>query len=336
LVFLFPIVAASVKDGGTSVFILLLLLGLVFGWPAWKELSVWEKRVLVGFMVFFGVLMLTMINTEDYATAIKKLERFVRLLAIVPVYLLMRRVKLEASMVMYYGAIVGCFVLGVQAWYSINVLNNIEVHGAYHKIIFGDAAILLAALVVAGLFFLSNKWWQYTVAGSAVVFGLYATLMSMTRGAWLLVPILVVMWLWLFRKKITAKGWVGVGGVVTIVALMGFLWAPPQLVNGVQRGINDLKTYQEHPGQGSPWGSRLNMWRDSVTLFSKQPLLGTGIGDYALERQQLMDSGEAFKDYPYGHAHSIYSSAVQAQFADNLRHRVAHLGSSQLEGVARG
>ncbi|WP_455212052.1 O-antigen ligase family protein [Kaarinaea lacus] len=310
LVFLFPVVAASVKDGGSTVFALLLLMGLVWGWPAWKNLTLWEKRVLKGFMVFFVVLLLTMINTEDYSSAVRKLERFVRLLAVIPVYLLLRRLQLNVSQALFYGAIVGCFVMAGQAWYYANILDHEVVHGAYHKIVFGDTAVLLAAIAAAGALTLATKWWHYLGAVIAVFAGLYASLLSMTRGAWLLIPVAMVLWMWLYRSKITKKSWAIIGVTLLIGMTVGTVWMPKKLEKGIEVGIAELKAYQNQPGRPSSWGSRLNMWRDSIYFFKQHPILGIGIGDFQKERQRLIDEGKTYKDHSYGHAHSIYFHAL--------------------------
>ena len=310
LVFSFPVVAATVKDGGSTVFTLLLLTGLVLGWPAWQSLTVWEKRVLRGYMIFFAVLSLTLVNTEDYPSAMHKLERFVRFLAVVPAYLLLRRLRLNLAPAMFYGAMAGCLAMAGQAWYHAHVLGETVVHGAYHKIVFGDTAVLLAALVGVGTITLASKWWHYVAAGVAIVAGLYASLLSMTRGAWLLIPVAAVLWLWMYRRKISKKGWVAIGVVGLAVIIIGSVWLPQKLVKGIDQGVADLKSYQDDSNRQTSWGQRLNMWRDSITFFKQHPILGIGIGDFQKERQRLMDEGKTFKEYSYGHAHSIYFHAL--------------------------
>jgi len=41
-ILLFPILVATVQHGGSTLYALLLLVGLVLGWPAWRSLEAWE------------------------------------------------------------------------------------------------------------------------------------------------------------------------------------------------------------------------------------------------------------------------------------------------------
>ena len=140
LVFLFPIVTLSVQGGGSDVYSLLFLLALVYAWPAWKTLAHDEKRVLIGLLVFVVLSLLSMINTDNQHEANKQLERFLRFLAIVPVYMLVRRVNTSLGTVFVAGVVLGALVLGFEAWYQLHIYHRDHASGAYHKIVFGDTA----------------------------------------------------------------------------------------------------------------------------------------------------------------------------------------------------
>jgi O-antigen ligase len=161
-----------------------------------------------------------------------------------------------------------------------------------------------------GAITLVSRWWQYLGVAIAVMAGLYASLLSMTRGAWLLIPVVAMLWLWLYRRDISKKGWVAIGSAFLVIVVIGSVWMPQQLVKGIESGMSDLKSYQEHSNSQTSWGARLNMWHDSITFFKQHPILGIGIGDFKVERQRLMDEGKANKGWTYGHAHSIYFHAL--------------------------
>ena len=306
LIFLFPVLTTSVKDAGSAIYILLFVVGLITSWPYWKKLELWEKRVLIGYVVFFLILMLSLINTDDYSTAMRKIERFLRLLAIVPIYLLMRRVGTETAKALYYGAAVGSLVLALQGLYFRYILDQQVVNGVYHKIIFGDTAVLLAACVVTGLICMKHPKWQIFIGILCVIAGIYASILSGTRQAWLLIPLLVVVWLWYIRKNLNKKIWSMIALGLLGLTIIGITWMPSSIKQGIDSGVADLKLYQTDKSAGSSWGARLNMWRDAWTMFKQSPVLGVGIGDYTLERERLIDAKLAREGYGYGHAHSIY------------------------------
>jgi len=306
LIFFFPVLTTSVKDAGSAIFIILFVAGLIYAWPCWKIIESWEKRVLMGFVVFFLILILSLINTEDYSTAVRKIERFIRLLAIVPIYLLLRRVGTETAKALYYGAAVGCLVLALQGLYFRYILGEQVVNGVYHKIIFGDTAILFSACVATGLICLKPPKWQVIIGMVCIFAGIYASVLSVTRQSWLLIPLLVVVWLWFIRKSLNKKIWSMITVGLLGLTIIGITWMPSTIKQGIDMGVADLKLYQTDKGAGSSWGARLNMWRDAWTMFKQSPVLGVGIGDYTLERKRLISAKLAREGYAYGHAHSIY------------------------------
>jgi len=311
LVFLFPIVTLSVKNAGSAIYILLFLLAVIYAWPAWKSLAKDERRVLLGFVVFVALSLLSLFNTDNFHEATKQFERFFRFLMIVPVYLLMRRVDVPLGKLFLAGIVVGALVLGVEAWYQIYRLHLSNASGAYHKIVFGDTAILLAVLLILAQVTLPMSKWQRLASGLATLAAMYAGVLSLTRGAWLLLPIAVVCWVWMFRRVFTPKGWLAVAIVVLVGGSLLTLWTPAMVKHGVVSGIQDLKTYEKNPAIGTSWGIRLNLWRDCVTLFKEHPLLGVGLGDLSIARQDLARRGLANKVYLGGNeAHSIYFQAL--------------------------
>ena len=85
-VFLFPILIATIHHGGGTLYVLLLLFGLFLGWPAWRSLELWEKKVLIGFSIFFVAVCLSLANTQDFASGVKKLERYIHFPLLIPMY----------------------------------------------------------------------------------------------------------------------------------------------------------------------------------------------------------------------------------------------------------
>ena len=321
LIFTFPLVVASVRHGGTIIYVLLFLLSLVFGWRGWKLLQIWEKRVLLGLLIFFLLSILSYINTENFREGVKHLENFVRFIAIVPIYCMVRYYAKPTTESFIASIVVGAIILGLQAWYEVQIHNASVADGAYHKIVFGDTAILFAVILLAALFTLELKKWQVLICIAAVIAGVYASVLSLTRGAWLLIPILIPLWLWMYRGNFGRKGWLVAGLVIVVSVTVGVIWQPEKVKLALERGMQDLHTYQEHPSAPTSWGIRLNLWHDSVTIFQEHPVIGTGIGDLSADRKRLGDPDErapgareknlANNVYLEGEqAHSIYFQAL--------------------------
>jgi len=310
LVALFPILTGSVSHGGSVIYLLLILIGVVTAWPSWKKLSRLEKNILLGYCLFVFVALLSMVNADDGPSNIKRLERLLRFLAIVPVYLLVRSVKFDLLKSLLVGSGVGCIVLASQAWYAVSILGVIDVHGAYHKIYFGDTAMLLVTVVAAGVFTVAKKRWQVGLGSICIAAGLYASVLSGTRGAWLLLPLLLPVYFYLYRHLFNVKRTVLVATSLLLLVSFSDYWVPNSMAARINQGVEEIRLYQSEQKYHSSLGSRINMWRDCVTMFLQHPFLGVGLGDFRWERKKLMNSGAAIVDSQYDHAHNIYLDSL--------------------------
>ena len=206
LIFVFPITVATV-GWGSVIFLLLLFPALYYG-RGWSTLHVWERRLLFGYVAVFAAMSLSMVNAEEFREGVKALDRYLRFLLILPLYLMFRRYRFSMGREFALGALMACVLMMTQALYQVEWQGHANATGYYHKIVFGDLAVWWAA--VAALFALTlTKDWLARV-GSVVLIGmaLYASLLSQTRGAWLFVPVIpaILLWAQWRRLQVTHNG----------------------------------------------------------------------------------------------------------------------------------
>lgn len=309
LVCLFPVLSSAIQGGGSLILLILFLTGLVLGWPAWRELTPVEKRWLWSIVIFLAAVALAYINTEDWPEAISKIERFIRIGAIIPVYLLIRRYKPALLLPSLIGAALAVTVLFVQA--QLEFANNSDgVSGAYNRIIFGDLTVLYTSWLVLGLILFRQPKYRILVA-VLIAMGLYATMASVSRNAWFFVPVFILLLLFLYRKQITTKRWQVIGLSGLLVIGLFSLWTPRIVTEGVNRGVDNIQAFLNNPNARSrSWGTRIKLWHDSVLMFMDHPLIGVGVGDFMVERKRLLDSGRTYAGIKYGHAHNLFLHAL--------------------------
>ena len=300
---LFPVFSIAFKDGGSALLVVLFLVALFFAWPEWQLIGKREKQWMWSLMAFSLVIALACFKTEDWANASHKIEHYLRFLAIIPIYLLVRRFKPNVLMPATIGMGVAIIILFFQAVFE---KNSEGVDGAYYRIFFGDSVILFTVLVAGALWILPINRRLRIFSIPLLFLGLYATSESMCRNAWLLLPVLVPVVLFLYRDKMTRVrlAQIGVGLAVITTALI--LWAPSNIDKGLQTGINNVEKFMQSSKTDSSWAIRLKLWHDSVIMASRNPLLGVGIGNFRSARQRLINAGETFPSRSLGHAHSIF------------------------------
>ena len=307
----FPVISVSVPSGGSGIYTFLVLPALMFGWFGWHQLDSMEKQWVIALVLLFVIASLSLIYSEDFSDGVKRLERYFRLMTIPLIYLMVRRFNVEAGKFLLIGVAIASVSLAIQAYVLTQHFNMVRAQGLYHPIIFGDMAALTAAILSAALFTIVRQRWLKWVTIVCIFCALYAVVASVTRGAWLLIPVYITLFGWLYRKKIDTGQWLKMGTILMIIIATLIIWTPKKIELGIERGYSDLIGFIINPGKESSWGARINMWRNSTIMWSESPMVGTGIGDFKHDSQQLIDQGKSWSIHvgKYDHAHSIYFDA---------------------------
>ncbi|GEM_PF-1455968 len=309
LFFFFPILTATVRHVGSTLYALLTLLSLFYFRKGMKVLSSQEKRFLLGFAVFFFLSFLSLLMTEDLRVGVQRLERYARFLVIIPIYCMLRGRTIETGKVFLAGSLVAVFAMLAQGLYQINVLNAFHANGAYNKIIMGNFSVLFSVFLFISFLFYRNKWKYSMLAIPGVYAGLYVGLLSGCRTAWLFLPMITVYLLILYRKRLSKKNWqIFILGLVISSMLMGV--AQSERLKLGFKGLSDsaAAAFTSEVPSGTV-GERLVMWRNSFLIFKDSPIFGTGMGDFKHDSIILLEKGLSYKNDFAVHstnAHNIY------------------------------
>jgi len=121
--------------------------------------------------------------------------------------------------------------------------------------------------------------------------GLSASLLSGSRGGWLALPAVSLLFIWFWRKDI--RMWQVSVAATALAIAAAIVYLTPQL--GVQSRIDaayqETKEYFQIHRVDSSAGARLEMWKAAWIVFRAHPFVGAGHGGYVSEKQALIDSG---------------------------------------------
>lgn len=304
-VLLFPGLIATTHSGG-AVYALFLLAGLFLGWNAWSSLERWEKKVLIGFIVFFLLVSLSVVNTQDMSNGVKRLGRFIHFPLLIPMYLLLKKYQIETGRYFLLGVLLAPIFMFGQAYYQSVILGLDRAIGATNPIMLGDIAMLFAVIISCALLTVATKWQHYLLGAVSIVLAVAASILTIAKGAWLLVPVTIVWFMWIKRKSIGRVTLISIliAGVLGVVGLANV----EKVKNRVNAAVTEYQLHSQDPtlNNTSSIGPRIEMWRDSLTIWKKNPILGTGLGDYGKDRLELYNTGKSNLEVGYSHAHSIY------------------------------
>jgi len=192
---------------------------------------------------------------------------------------------------LWWGVSVGAIAaLPFVAWQRLGL--GLERPGGFiNAITFGDLALLLGLLSLAGAIDLRRHTPQVLLCGAGALAGLLASLLTATRGGWIaliLAGVLLLRHLRLLDSRrvhlLLAAG----------VALLAAAWLVPAF--GVQarfaQGVTDIRTWYEG---GSVWtnvGTRLELWKGALMLIREHPLFGLDFGACRARLAEFAQQGQ--------------------------------------------
>ena len=320
LVFAFPVTVLVASDIGSVFFFLLALLGLAaLSSPGTRApLSRDAKLIFVAMLVFMAVAVLSYLFVDMSEISLKKLGRYARFLLLIPIFYLLRRVRVPPQ-TLWYGCAVGAIVAGItamdQVWWHLVSAPLDRAAGSVHPIIFGDMALLLGVLSLAGV----SYFWQQRRALIALpilaaLLGLLASFLSASRGGWLALPAFTVLFAWYGQRLVQVQRWHYAAAATALVIMVAAAYLVPQ--TGVQARIDEARLevsdYFTYHIADTSVGARLEMWKSAWRIFRDHPIIGTGLGDgYVAAKQALIDSGDADPIIAeFDHPHNEYLAAL--------------------------
>lgn len=228
LVLLFPAACLLINRSDSASLLLLAIVGLVV-WIRNGFKSGLTRRdwfFVAGFAAFFLAAVLAFEFGHQSDDGFRLLGRYLRLLFVLPVLLALRRYRPPAPAV-WTGLGLGALALGMDAvWESVKAGGFLRPDGDTNvAILFGDMATLTTFGFAAGYIYIDEclpRSGPWLVSGS-IFMGLLASFLSGTRGAWIAIPVLLVLFLscrHLLRPRTVLMG---SGAVMALFLLLLFL-----------------------------------------------------------------------------------------------------------------
>lgn len=314
LVFLFPVAGVSVRHWFSAIFVLLVLISL------WDLVKQWGKRptllkqekvwlwLCVAF--FLSFLVSAWINGWTHLQN-RALGVDVRYLLVVPLFLMLRHYT-AAGRFLLAGVMLAAVTLAVQTYYDVEVLHLTRAQGPYSPNLLGP----VAALVVMWLLSSWKLWGRLRwLLPPLVLAALWAVVMSGSRGAYVGLLAMLLVWCGLFFKGRQRVAALIVVLILPVVAYHSF----PSLAERVDVAATDASVYFEklERGEHDAGGSinvRFEMWRAGWMVFKDAPVLGVGPNNYTEAVKQYVGvEGLSANVAHHGQAHNAYVDILMSR-----------------------
>jgi len=299
---LYPVtmfVYKGIRSEYFGVLVLAALTGLVIRSirPSLANVPVTHKWVLISFVLISFIAWLSFAYFGFQEIARPRLVKFTWFILAVPLYYLFRHIRPRVEMI-WMGLVVGSLVAGGRALLEeFQLVEEISweglggrANGAMHPIRFGDLSLLLGFMSLAGALYLQQIKLHIRILGLvAFSTGVIASILSLSRGGWLAVPLLLFVVLipwWRHRGKLAR---LLVPGLMIALLVSIFLVPSMDVNKRLDQARNDLVRYFEKGDSRSSLGARLDMFETAYHIFLKSPVFGVGIGSYHSHAQEYFE-----------------------------------------------
>ena len=312
---LYPVTVLCVPKVNGVIFSLLVLMGLIFfiiQRDAAFKVNHDEKLLYLSIIVFFVV---TFLITVYVGFVYKHIGKYLHILLAIPVYIYIRHTGVRLSG-LWYGLSLGAIGAAGIAFYDVVIQGLPRAHGITHPIVFGDLALVMGFMSMASLgWFKQRGSWQWIIPCIALLSGLFASVLSQSRGGWIAIPIVVAVFFWFINSIFSFKLKVTLAALLLAALSVAYVVPQTGIRYQIERTINSLQQYAGSEITSSKRetsvGTRLEMWQASWKMFLDNPILGVGWGNYLNEAKLQVEQGLRNQSAAtYDHPHSQYFTAL--------------------------
>lgn len=272
-----------------------------------------DYAVAGAFVTYFLVALAT---TAWLGNDFGDLDQPLRAALAVPVLWMLLRLPYDLRWL--WGGIAAGVTLSVGVgWWQLNVLQLDRAEGYLNIIHFGNIALVFGAFCAAGLQWAGRLprrqrllWWAAFALG--IGSSAYSIVASGSRGSWVALPVLVLLYALAFlnRRNLLLAGGAGVAALLVLMAV--FQLPDNPLRERYDAAVRDVQLYLQGEADTS-LGARFVMWHGAMLNIPERPLLGWNFQEYDARIHERVASGEL--------------DEVALKFTDNLH-------NSYLQAVA--
>lgn len=318
---LFPILILAYGKGHNVAGILLVLPALFLIWPVKKaQISKDFKLLALCFFIYFLIFPLSSLVHGGSMSVTDRPSRF--LLAL---FILLMLIKYPPRIhFIIAGFSIGSFIAGIgaiiqvyhlnleRAFMPIDGMKNAWLKG-YMPIQDGDIAMTLGSITLFFAFYLlkQRKTTPFILVLLASSFGFIASILSGSRGAWIVAPIILCGLAWNYSAIFKSKK-IAISLVMLLTVTTFGLSQSTVVQKRIGQAFTDIAKL-EQGNMNSSLGKRIVLWDSALTSTAEAPIFGLGYEGRVESRKAQVARGEMAQQSDYWlqvHAHNEYLEAL--------------------------
>ena len=313
---MFPVSVVSVDHVSGFSALIVVFSGMVTILVLRKQILPFTVEEKILFLMVTLLFVSACISSIYNHTGLARADRLSLLILMIPMYIFFKHHHVQEKYI-WPGLIAGSLITLIVAIYQKFGLSLPRVAGSVHPILFGDMALLMGTLSLAGVgWFHQQKHWLSVLPVLAFMSGLTASALSLTRGGWVALPFFMLILARYASRHLSAKK-VALLIILTLFVI-GAICVIPQtgMQDRIVYTVDNLNRYMDSvdvddPARDTPSGLRFEMWKATWLIFTDNPVVGIGWGELQQKTRELVEQGliHPFASNYY-HAHNQYLSAL--------------------------
>jgi O-antigen ligase len=277
-------------------------------------LSPLERLMLAAVAGYVAVWLLGWLVNGIDAAGFEGVGRVLRQLLVIPLLLLIMRLDgLEQAW--WRGLTAGALLAGFFAWWYFlsGQVSEFEqrVGGSTNPIYFGGIVLAMGLMLLPRIQDASIPTAGRLLAVAALLMAISASALSGSRGAWLaLPPLLLLYWVTLGARQ-PLQWRLGIPAALLALALIVLLSPLAPMSDRAKAGLADVTALIQGESAEGTLGRRAHMWRIAAEIVRDHPLTGAGPDEFRQRLVQAVADERVDEGYlAYRHPHSQYLSAL--------------------------
>ncbi len=208
---------------------------------------------------------------------------------------------------LWLGLAIGACGAGCIGMYQAMVQHMPRANGYTNAIQYGGLSLLLGLMCSAALLVQWDRWkpWQRVAWALCILLGFQGSLLSESRGGWLVLPLALPLCAWL-QARFGQRKLAVVGAALVVAGVAGLMAFKAHDVRlRVGEAFQEITEYEASGDAASSVGQRLAHWKLAWAMGADRPLTGWGRYGYEAEKQRRVAAGEAHPFVlQFSHAHN--------------------------------
>lgn len=223
-----------------------------------------------------------------------------RFLISAPIFFMLRKLEPSALLKIRFGFIIGALAAVSSAlfiphvWGSDQGLARIGT-SFVNPIHFGDIALTLGIIPLFGLDWRRRTitdvfWTERLIALFAAICGIYASVLSGSRGGWAAIPVFLILAYLTQRKALRITTALKLVAVFVAISLLTY-YSIQEIRQRIDLIYSNLHAF-DHGNENTSIGIRLQLWKAALIIFFEHPLFGVGMGGFKALMTPMEQAGQ--------------------------------------------